>query len=131
MRQGGVNVAPGTDVQIAISPTIIEILDGAKRFDPLDKNCYLPNEFKLIYLPEANFRYQMSNCLFEALVQRAIDKCQCNPLPLDSLNFNLSQPSCYGDLINCEKIIFCKYAKPIQQTTEAKILSILFNNLKI
>ena len=50
--------------------------------------------------------FQMSNCLFEALIQQTIKTCKCTPIALD---FNLSTTSCYGKDIICKDNIFCKY----------------------
>ena len=34
--------------------------------------------------------------------QKTIHECECHPLPVGSLKFNLSQHSCYGKKLSCE-----------------------------
>ena len=103
MSQSAIQVSPGTDIRIAISPTIITAdKDRIERFDPINRTCYFENEFHFQYLPDDDFQYQMSNCLFEALMQKTIQECECHPLPVGSLKFDLSQRSCYGKKRSCE-----------------------------
>ena len=111
MRQSSVKISPGTDVSIAVTPTIISTKNNAKHFDPVYRQCYFENEFDLQYLPYKDFGYQMSNCLFEALMQRAINACDCHPLPIESLKFNLSEHSCFGKKLSCEKKFISKYLR--------------------
>ena len=109
LSQRAIQVSPGTDVRIAISPTIVSADNIIKRFDPINRTCYFEEEFHFQYLPDEYFQYQMSNCLFEALMQETILKCGCHPLPIGSLKFNLSQHSCYGKELSCEKKYISKY----------------------
>ena len=112
MNQIGINIAPGTDVQVAIIPTIIDTDEEAfTYFDPPKRECYNESEFQFDFLPNTNFQYQMSNCLFEALVERTIEDCSCQPLVISSLKLNLSIPSCFGTKISCEKNIFSKFLR--------------------
>ena len=115
MSQSAIQVSPGTDIRIAISPTIITADNLTKRFDPVDRQCYFENEFHFQYLTDADFQYQMSNCLFEALMQKTIHECECHPLPVGSLKFNLSQHSCYGKKLSCEKKYNSKYQYIIEE----------------
>ena len=48
----------------------------------------------------------MSNCLFEALMEKTAENCSCTP---DAIGFNLSTVSCYGEKIKCKDDIFSKY----------------------
>ena len=109
MSQSALQVSPGTDIRIAISPTIISAKNNSKRFDPVNRQCYFENEFHFHYLPDEDFKYQMSNCLFEALMQKTIHGCGCHPLPVGSLKFNLSLHSCYGKKLSCERKYMSKY----------------------
>ncbi len=60
MGQVGINVSPGTDVQIAVTPTIIGITkDAEERFEPTLRECYMPEEVRLPHLPPTDFRYQV------------------------------------------------------------------------
>ena len=104
MSQRAIQVSPGTDVRIAISPTIVSAdKNRIKRFDPINRTCYFEEEFHFQYLPDEYFQYQMSNCLFEVIMKKTIDGCNCHPLPIESLKFNLSRHSCYGKKLSCEK----------------------------
>ena len=48
----GVNVQTGQDVQIAITPTLINTNAGAKRrFDPVRRQCYFEEEISLSHFP--------------------------------------------------------------------------------
>ena len=111
MSQSAVQVSPGSDVRIAITPTIINANINSKRFDPINRQCYFDEEFHFQYLPDGYFGYHMSNCLFDALMQQTIRDCQCHPLPVESLKFNLSQHSCYGKKLSCEKKYNSKYLR--------------------
>ena len=111
MSQSAIQVSPGTDVRIAITPTIITAKNNSERFDPINRQCYFEKEISFQYLPDEDFQYQMSNCLFEALMQETILKCGCHPLPIGSLKFNLSQHSCYGKELSCEKKYISKYLR--------------------
>ena len=54
-------------LKVAITPTLISTSDNAKRrFSPEDRGCYFKDELPLLYLPSKFYRYEMSNCLFEA-----------------------------------------------------------------
>ena len=79
MHQIGIKVAPGADVQIAVTPKIIDIDQSALHFQPINRECYLEEEFGFNYLPDYDFRYRMSNCLFEALIEQTIRQCECSP----------------------------------------------------
>ena len=111
ISQSAVHVSPGTDVRIAITPTIITAKNITRRFDPINRQCYFGGEFDFQYLPYGSFGYQMSNCLFEASMQKAISQCKCFPLPIAYLNFNLSYHSCLGKKLSCERKYNSKYLK--------------------
>ena len=75
MRQTGFHISPGTENQIAITPTILSTSQKAKdRFSPEERDCYTENEIELKYLPKAHgYRYEMSNCLFEATFEHILE----------------------------------------------------------
>lgn len=51
-----------------------------ERFSPERRDCYSEEEISLKYLPnEHGYRYEMSNCLFEAAVENIIERCRCFP----------------------------------------------------
>ena len=109
MSQSAVQVSPGSDLRIAITPTIFTATKNSERFDPINRQCYFEKEISFQYLPDEDFQYQMSNCLFEALMQKTIRDCECHPLPIGFLKFNLSQHNCYGKKLSCEKKYISKY----------------------
>ena len=41
-------------------------MDLVSRFSPEARGCYFEGELPLKYLPSNLYRYEMSNCLFEA-----------------------------------------------------------------
>ena len=57
MSQSAIQVSPGTDIRIAISPTIITADNLTKRFDPVDRQCYFENEFHFQYLSDVSHYY--------------------------------------------------------------------------
>ena len=90
--------------------------DAAKNLNPYDRKCWLQEEIGLEHFPyEDDYRcklenifmlliiinhcrYEMSNCLLEAAIQKAYEKCSCIP----SYMFP-SNDSCFGDSLNCFK----------------------------
>ena len=43
------------------------VLQAARtRFSPEERDCYFQEELPLLFLPAKFYRYEMSNCLFEA-----------------------------------------------------------------
>ena len=63
----------------SIIPSIYTITNSAiDRFTPLERDCYLDEEFKLPHLKwEFGYRYSMINCLFEAALQKIMTNCSC------------------------------------------------------
>ena len=50
------------------------------RFTPPQRDCYQEHEIDLKYLPKSHgYRYEMSNCLFEAAFENILEKCKCAP----------------------------------------------------
>ena len=48
MDQVGISISPGSMVQIAVSPTLINITQSAfERFDAKERNCYMSDEIEL------------------------------------------------------------------------------------
>ena len=66
--------------QIAITPTLFSTSPEARdRFRPRDRGCYVEGELPLEYLPSKYYRYEMSNCLFEAAYEKILEECNCTP----------------------------------------------------
>ena len=50
------------------------------RFTPEERDCYMEDEIDLMYLPKSHgYRYEMSNCLFEAAFEKILEICHCAP----------------------------------------------------
>lgn len=81
MRQTGFHIAPGTENQIAVTPTLIQTSKNAMlRFTPAERDCYSEDEISLKYLPrDHGYRYEMSNCLFESAFENILKQCKCFP----------------------------------------------------
>ena len=51
-----------------------------ERFTPSQRDCYRESEIDLMYLPKSwGYRYEMSNCLFEAAYEKILMECSCAP----------------------------------------------------
>lgn len=75
MSQRGFHISPGTENQIAITPTLLATTENAmNRFSPEQRDCYSESEIELKYLPGAHgYRYEMTNCLFEATFEHILE----------------------------------------------------------
>jgi len=74
------DISPGSVFQIAVTPTLMDTTaEAKKRFTPIDRGCYVEGELPLKYLPDNFYRYEMSNCLFEAAYEKIIEECHCMP----------------------------------------------------
>ena len=79
--QNIIHLAPGTENQIAVTPTLISTSKNAmERFTPEERDCYSEEEISLKYLPrDHGYRYEMSNCLFESAFENILRECKCVP----------------------------------------------------
>ena len=60
ISQTGVNVSPGSFVQIAVTPSLIDITEEAKKLDSDCRKCYVEDEVLLDNLPkDQDYRYQV------------------------------------------------------------------------
>ena len=60
------------------------LLQAARtRFSPEERDCYFQEELPLLFLPAKFYRYEMSNCLFEAAYEEVetIVQTDIRPLP--------------------------------------------------
>ena len=75
IRQTSFHIAPGTENQIAVTPTTTHTTYSAlKRFNPDQRDCYTDDEISLQYLPSTSgYRYGMGNCLFESSFENNVD----------------------------------------------------------
>lgn len=134
MRQTGVNVRPGkfgnkqflqiilgSLTQLAVSTSMTSIEPSAvTTFLPMERKCWEQKEINLSYLEYADgYRYEMSNCLYEATMQKAFTECGCYPgcsrsfpnKTFISGNMNPSYVPCRGKSLNCFNNIFDKIGK--------------------
>ncbi len=77
MKNIGINVQPGQDIQIAVTPTLISTNKEAKRrFEPVRRQCYFEDEITLFHFPvedgyrfikivEVSFQSNRSNNFFQ------------------------------------------------------------------
>ena len=60
--------------------TIYLLFQALERFLPEERDCYKEQEIDLMYLPKSHgYRYEMSNCLFEAAYEKILEECHCAP----------------------------------------------------
>ena len=100
MRNTGINVEVGQTNNIVVVPTLMSTTDGARsRFNPQERQCYFEDEITLKHLPHDNsFRHDISNCLFEATLQKIESECQCIPTYFTDVS---EFPSCQGQQVSC------------------------------
>ena len=110
MHQIGIKVAPGADVQIAVTPKIIDIDQSALHFQPINRECYLEEEFGFNYLPDYDFRYRMSNCLFEGAYEEILYRCNCTP-SFHQTGIKEYPVICTGTKLKCMKYILQRIGK--------------------
>ena len=91
VNQRAVQIAPGTENQIAITPSMSSITARAlSRFDAAKRHCYTENEIGLSYFPQSKgYMYTMDNCIFESTLHKVFKKCKCYPY---NLNFHNKIP---------------------------------------
>ncbi|TRY75809.1 hypothetical protein TCAL_07005 [Tigriopus californicus] len=82
MKHTGIQIQTGQSVQVAVSPTLIDTTQPCKRrFSPKKRQCYFQDEIDLRHFPhDQGYRYEMSNCLFEATLQKIEETCGCTPV---------------------------------------------------
>ena len=86
---------------LSITPSFFSIAKSTKeRFTPLERDCYITNEFTLPNLQvEGGYRYSIANCLYESAIQKVISNCSC---VLSSLDHNVKNLSiCTGRELRC------------------------------
>ncbi|TRY74967.1 hypothetical protein TCAL_04960, partial [Tigriopus californicus] len=105
MRQIGFHISPGTENQIAVTPTLISTSKHAvERFVPEQRDCYCEDEISLKYLPrDHGYRYEMSNCLFEAAFENILEQCNCFPgfHTTGDESHSANYSTCIGDDLVC------------------------------
>ena len=108
--------------QIGVTPTLMNTtIEARDRFQPPDRGCYVEKELPLQYLPSRLYRYEMSNCLFEAAYERILSTCHCAPsfhqLGARSVNGSL----CIGPGLTCMNKILRFIGKLNKVRTEKKL----------
>lgn len=95
------DISPGSVFQIAVTPTLMSTTPEAiERFSPLERGCYKEGELPLKYLPSMFYRYEMSNCLFEAAYERVLEECECTP-SFHQLAYEDVPSICRGPSLTC------------------------------
>ena len=96
-----IDIKPGGIFQVAITPTLVSTSEKAvSRFEPEERNCYEEGELPLENLrADANYRYDMTNCLFESAFEKVLEECDCYP-SFHSSTDETFEP-CYGRGITC------------------------------
>ena len=80
MSMNELDITPGLETQVAVTPVLYSTTDAARRrFTPEERGCYFEDELTLSYLPTELYRYDISNCLFEATYEKVLEICECTP----------------------------------------------------
>ena len=103
MKNSGININTGQCNHLVVATTLMNTTESVKnRFRPSDRHCYFEDEIELLHLPrDYSFRYEISNCMYEATLQRIEVDCQCVPSYFQDMRPNVSV--CTGSSINCMK----------------------------
>ena len=120
-RQNSFNLSPGTENQIAVTPSIITTEQNAiSRLSPAERDCYTENEISLKYLPlKDGYRYGMDNCLFISAFEKILEACKCYPgynhnlIPGKSLEYepDIHHGPCSGPNLTCMNDILLRIGK--------------------
>ena len=88
-RLNSFNIAPGTETQIAVTPSLTTTSENAiHRLSAEERDCYTDSEITLKYLPiKDGYRYGMENCLFVSALENILEQCRCYP----GYNYHLIQ----------------------------------------
>ena len=115
IRQTSFHIAPGTENQIAVTPTTTHTTPSAlNRFSPEQRDCYTDNEISLKYLPSSSgYRYGIGNCLFEASFETILEECKCYPGYNQGLveDHNLGLKPCVGKSLECMNNILIRIGR--------------------
>ena len=108
-RLNSFNIAPGSENQIAVTPSITTTSQNAiRRLSAEERDCYTDTEITLKYLPiKDGYRYGMENCLFVSALENILEQCGCYPgynynlVQGKSLDTNLEVQPCTGSNLTC------------------------------
>ena len=77
----GLTIAPGTETLISFGVTKTYITDAAKKhLSPIQRGCYDTSEINLMYhKPEDGYKYGMTHCLYDSMLQNIVKHCNCSP----------------------------------------------------
>ena len=91
----GMYIRPGHEPLVSIIGEKTITTDTAlQRFDPVSRDCYDENEFNLKHFRnKTGHRYSIDNCLYESLVERIIESCNCTPF-IVTWNISFQLPKC-------------------------------------
>ena len=103
----------GSEISIGIDSTLVKTTPQAQnRFTPVDRQCYFDDEIHLYYLGKSRgrhlqYKYDMSNCLVEAVLQEVEKECKCLPAMLADLD--PQTPPCKGKALHCSESFKSEY----------------------
>ncbi len=86
--------------------SVINATEAALGLDPDIRDCYKSKDFFFKYMSyDVGFRYSMANCLYEAVLEAILDKCQCLP---NFVNFEIKGDKvptlvCRGKYLTCAR----------------------------
>ena len=108
-RLNSFNIAPGTETQIAVTPSLTTTSPNAiTRLHAEERDCYTDTEITLKYLPTKDgYRYGMENCLFVSALENILEQCSCYPgynyhlIQGKSHETNLKVQPCTGSNLTC------------------------------
>jgi len=111
MQINEIDISPGFESQIAVSPTLFTTTKAAQeRFSPEERGCYSQREVMLKHLPYGMYRYDIGNCLFEAAYDEVLDRCNCTPYfhwgVVDLPTILAERPFCKGPSLLCMNQVF-------------------------
>jgi len=84
IRQRGFLISPGTENRVLMKITKFitdtDITEGFWAFPPSRRICYTDKDFvPQYYNADTGFRYEISNCMYDAMVTKIINTCNCRP----------------------------------------------------
>ncbi len=98
----------GTDSLASITPVVFNTTDKViERFSPLERGCYIDNEFQLkILTMEDGYRYSIKNCLYSSAIEKILKNCSCTPNVVQSIRNHLQKLPCRYQLQTLPMMMF-------------------------
>ena len=95
INQRGFYMRPGTINLISMTAEVTSATSRIiSRFNPDLRTCYNDDEFTFKHLKkEQGYRYSIDNCLYEVVLQKVIQNCECVPFFV-TVAIGVSLPKC-------------------------------------